>query len=158
MHRDQLEFNLCYSILLEEMHQTLMGRIDRLCTFAQLVLGCAVVAALWPGVVTGALVAVLASFQLVYQPAGRAMEAKIQKERYLALRCISARLTDDALRDALDSAALQDSAIPGLLTHAAWLAAAIQLDREIPAAQMKLGWREAWMAAMAGNRPRLPVG
>ncbi|WP_337882277.1 hypothetical protein [Chromobacterium haemolyticum] len=155
MNSHQLTFNLTYSIVMEEMHQTLMGRVDRFCTFAQLILGCAVVVSVAPSWLTGGLMAVLAGFQLVYQPSARAMEAKIQKERYYEIRRKSAVLGVEQLFDALEAASPHDSAIPGSLTHPAWLAASLQLDLDIPIEKRKLSKLEKAFSFIAGNCPDL---
>jgi len=155
MDRHQLTFALTYSTLMEEMHQTLMGRVDRLCTFLQLFLGCAVITTNVPTIFTGGLMAFLAAVQLVYQPAAKSMEAKIQKERYLDIKRQSGRLTDEQLSDALNAAAPHDSAIPGSLTHPAWLAAAIQLGLQIPRERLKMSWKERLYSYAAGNCPNL---
>ncbi|WP_019101030.1 hypothetical protein [Chromobacterium haemolyticum] len=155
MERHQLTFTLTYSTLMEEMHQTLMGRVDRLCTFLQLFLGCAVITTNVPTIYTGGLMAFLAAVQLVYQPAAKSMEAKIQKERYLDIKRQSGRMTDEQLSDALNSAAPHDSTIPGSLTHPAWLASSLQLGLQIPRERLKMSWKERLYSSAAGNCPNL---
>lgn len=154
MARHDLEFQLHYSILLEEMQMTLMGRIDRICTFVQLFLGGATVGELLPATMTGLLVALLAGIQIVWQPSALAMEAKIHRDRYLAIRRNLASLSDADLDQALVNAMENDSSVAGSLTHPAWLATAQAMGLPIPDGTPKMKRLERWAAFMAGNLPR----
>lgn len=154
MTRHDLEFQLHYSIHLEEMQMTLMGRIDRSCTFIQLFLGGATVGELLPVTLTGLLVALLAGIQIVWQPSARAMEAKIHRDRYLDIRRKLANLSDTELDQALIDARENDSEVLGSLTHPAWLATAQSMGLQIPAGTPKMTWLESGVSLVAGNRPR----
>lgn len=154
MARHDLEFQLHYSILLEEMQMTLMGRVDRVCTFVQLFLGGATVGNLLPATATGLLVALLAGIQIVWQPSARAMEAKIHRDRYLDIRRHLTSLSDEDIDLALVNAKTNDSAVLGSLMHPAWLATAQAMGLPIPDKTPKMTLLESWLSFMAGNRPR----
>lgn len=155
MNRHELEFALTYSINLEQMHQTLFGRIDRLCMFCQLVLGTATVAKLVPETVSGSLVAVLASVQLVYQPGQKSQEAKLQKAKYFDLAKNAVNLADKQLQEAFDALSTSDSEVLGMLTHPSWLATSIQKGLPIqPADWKRLGFSEKVLSWLAGNCPK----
>jgi len=153
MARHELDFQLDYSIVLEEMQQTLMGRVDRFCTFGQLVLGCAVLASALPAVVTGLPIAIFAGAQIVYQPAARAMEAKLQRDRYLKLKNEAKYLNDDELEAALINILSSDSFVLGSLVHPAYLATTLALGREFRDDTRPMTKLEKRCAFWAGNLP-----
>lgn len=154
MTRHELEFQLDYSITLEEMQLTLTGRLDRFCTFVQLVAGCAVVTAITPQLLNGAVIAILSGIQIVYQPGARAMEAKIQRERYLKIKQDLPQLSDADLGYQLNSVRPGDSPILGSLTHPAYLATALSKGWPIPAGTPGMTFFERLLSSVAGNKPR----
>ncbi|RXZ42669.1 hypothetical protein [Crenobacter cavernae] len=154
MARHDLEFQLNYSILLEEMQMTLMGRIDRLFVTAQLFLGCATVFDAMPTWLTGGFVSLLAIFQVVYQFGARSMEAKIHRGTYLGIRRKLANLTDEELDRALVEAQGNDSSVSGSLTNPAWVAAARQMGLPVTDQQWRFSLLERAAAFFAGNLPR----
>lgn len=150
MERHELEFQLAYSILMEEMQQTLMRRIDQFCTFAQLILGAATFSAMVDVKVSGAAVTVLAALQVVYQPGARAMEAKIQRKRYLDIKVLAPKMSDIELDEKLVVARMEDSSAPGSLAHPAWLVTCQQLGIPIPVETRRASVKEQVASFLAG--------
>lgn len=150
MERHELEFQLAYSIIMEEMQQTLMRRIDQFCTFAQLVLGAATFSAMVDVKLSGAAVAVLAALQVVYQPSAKAMEAKIQRKRYLDIKALAQNLSDTELSEKLTVAGMEDSAVLGSLTHPAWLATCRQLGIPVPVETRPANFKELVVSFLGG--------
>lgn len=155
MESHEPEFNLTYSILLEQMHSVLFGRLDRFCTFAQLFLGTAVATDAASPIVSGLFVAFLAAIQITYQPSAKSAEAKLQLARYLEIRKRAPSLTPEQVQDEINSIAISDSEAVGALTHPAWLATAIQTGRPIDDAEWrKMTHLQAVASWFAGNHPK----
>lgn len=155
MERHEPEFNLTYSILLEQMHSVLFGRLDRFCTFAQLFLGTAVATDVGDPIANGLFVAFLASIQITYQPGAKSAEAKRQLSRYLEIRKRSTNLTPEQMQEEINSIAPNDTEVVGSLTHPAWLASCLQLDRPIDDTEWnRMTNLQAVLSWFAGNHPK----
>lgn len=80
---------------------TLLGRVDRLFSFLQILMGVAVVSNLWPTFV-GLVIAAIAAAQLVWQPRVKAFEAKSSHDRWHAVFNKLAKLNDNQLRKEIE--------------------------------------------------------
>lgn len=150
MMRDETLYQIGFSIRLEKMHCTLLGRFDRASNFLQLLLGIAVVATSWP-VVVGIAVSTLAAISFVYQPACKSIEAKIQKQKYEKLQARASTLTDSELEAEFAEVQAGDSVAIGSLLHPAHVGECIRLERTV---DVSLTWYEKLMAFLAGDLPR----
>lgn len=155
MSRANLEFQVDYSIALEEMQMVLFGRLDRFCTFLQLVLGTAVFAEMIPSVIAGACVAVVAAIQVTYQPGSRSMEAKYQRARYILLKKDSNVMDDDELQESLAELQGDDSPVLGALTHPAYLSTSIARGLTIDKDLRSMNRYQSVCSFFAGNYPKL---
>lgn len=118
MTRDDLLFQIGYSIRLEKMQAMFLARVDRASNFLQMLLGIAVVTTKWP-TITGVAVSALAAFSFVYQPGARATEAKAQKQRYEKLLAQASSLSEEELHKQFSSTQETDSQVIGSLMNPA---------------------------------------
>lgn len=155
MERDELIFRLGYSARLESMTSTLLGRIDRGTSFAQLFLGASVFAngPSWLQYVIATLLCGITVFVIVYQPAVKQMLAAAQHDAYECLLTKSKLLSDEDIAEHLVAIQKQDSAVLGALCNPAHVGECIRLERE---PNVRLNRHERLIAWMAGDLPRLP--
>lgn len=155
MERDELIFQLGYSARLERMTSTLLGRIDRGTSFAQLFLGAAVFANVpnWLQYLIATLLCAITVFVIVYQPAVKQMLAAAQRDSYDGLLAKSKFLSDTEISEQLVAIQKQDSTVLGALCNPAHLGECIRLDRE---ANVTLDTHERLVAWLAGDLPRSP--
>ncbi|MGF6936832.1 hypothetical protein OKW41_005994 [Paraburkholderia sp. UCT70] len=155
MERDELLFQLGYSARLERMTSTLLGRIDRGTSFAQLFLGASIFAngPNWLQYVIATLLCAITVFVIVYQPAVKQMLAAAQRDAYDCLLVKARDLPDAEISEQLVAIQKQDSAVLGALCNPAHLGECIRLDRE---PNVTLDRHERLVAWLAGDLPRLP--
>lgn len=151
MTRDELLFQIGYSIRLEKMQSLFLARIDRASNFSQMLLGIAVVTTKWP-TATGIAVSALAAFSFVYQPGAKATEAKAQKQRYEKLLGRTPSLSDDELHSEFGAIQESDSQVIGSLMNPAHFGECVRLGRS---PDYKLTWIEKVFAFIAGDLPRI---
>jgi hypothetical protein len=151
MNRSELEFQIAYSSRLERMIAILLSRIDRVVTFAQILLGASVFAHA-PYIPVGTLITVFAAYSFVYQPGIKSMQALTQKQKYDDLLAQALKLTDDELKARFY--ALQENDVPeiGELCHAAHMGEEIRLGHPPSVVLSKYERLVAWLA---GDLPRL---
>lgn len=149
MTRAEREFQVAYSMHLEDMARTLLSRLDRVSSFLQIVLGVAVITAEAPKL-TGILVTVVAAYQLVWQPGVKAGEAKAAFEAWSALFRERSVLDDTTLESRVKDASRGDSAVPGSIKVAAHRAAAVQLNRSLEGCPELSKW-ERFITHCAGG-------
>jgi hypothetical protein len=128
MTRPELEFQVIYSTFLEEWMETLLGRLDRTSSFLQIVLGVAVVTSEAPKL-SGFLVAIVAAYQLIWQPGVKACDARVSHGLWLDLSTQMSKLSDQQLEDRVNEASKSDSKVLGSLKKPAHRAATVQLGR-----------------------------
>ncbi len=121
--RHELEFQVTYSILMEEMQMRLMRRCSNVLVFIQLALGISLVSNFIGKEIIAASVAFIAFIFKVWDPSGAAGKAETQRLRYVNLSKSMDMLSDVELNDRLHDLTGTDSEIIGSLTHPAWLAA-----------------------------------
>jgi hypothetical protein len=155
VERDELIFQLGYSARLERMTSTLLGRIDRGTSFAQLFLGASVFANVpnWLQYLIATSLCGITIFVIVYQPAVKQMLAAAQRDAYDGLLAKSKLLSDTEISEQLVTIQKQDSAVLGALCNPAHVGECIRLDRE---PNVSLNRHERVMAWLAGDLPRLP--
>ncbi|MDR6585542.1 hypothetical protein [Herbaspirillum frisingense] len=147
MPRDAVLFDLGYSIRLEKMQASFLGRVDRASNFLQMMLGAAVIASAWP-IPTGIAVSALAAFSFVYQPGAKATEARAQKQRYEKLLAKESELSDQQLKLAFGDIQATDSYVMGALVNPAFVAECVRLGRPT---DHKLTKYESIIAFIAGD-------
>lgn len=151
MTRDDLMFQIGYSIRLEKMQAMLLGRVDRASSFMQLLLGAAVVTNAMP-VLTGIAVAALAAFSFVNQPGAKSTQALLQKQRYEKLQAIAPEMEDAELRKQFAEIQETDSQVLGSLLHVAQYGEEVRVGAK---PNFELTWFEKWIGRLAGDLPRL---
>lgn len=154
MNREEVLRRVYYSYFLESMQATLYGRIDRLLSFAQLLLGSVVFASLGKVMVWGALVAAISAIAFVWRPARSAMECEQQSGKLKRLISEETGMTDAEFLRAYQKAEETDSAVIGGLRDAALKRAYIVLNRPDESAKIRLTRFGSLLSAMAGDRPR----
>jgi hypothetical protein len=147
--RSDLEFGVVYSLRLEEMMATLLRRLDRTASWAQIVLGVAVVTNTAP-VAMGLAVACVAAYQLVCQPGVEATKATASKERWQALFREMDSKTDAELLAAIRAVEEHDSPTFSTLRLAAQRAAAVQLDLDLSKLPALRSWQKVLAFAAGG--------
>lgn len=150
MTRDDLLFQIGYSIRLEKMQAMFLARVDRASNFLQMLLGIAVVTTKWP-TITGVAVSALAAFSFVYQPSARATEAKAQKQRYEKLLAQTSSLSEEELHKQFSSTQETDSQVIGSLMNPAHFGEYVRLGL-VP--DCTLTSIEKVAAFIAGDLPR----
>ncbi|HDZ9012167.1 TPA: hypothetical protein RUY31_004917 [Klebsiella quasipneumoniae subsp. similipneumoniae] len=150
MNRDDLNFIIYYSFILERMNYTLLTRIDKLITLTLIVLGFSVFAPFSNYFVFGVGVAVLSVLQLVYRFGEEAGISKEQMKQYKKMLIEAPALTDKELQDRLISLQNADSNPWRTLEHPAYVVACLYYDLEIEKSMTRL---EAMLSWFAGGYP-----
>lgn len=132
----------------------LMRRIDRVCTFIQLLAGGATFANWFPVELTGGIVAVLACIQLTWGPAIKSIEAKYHQKSYIDLRSQIGIVPDSGMVEKIARLESSDSEVLGILCDPAWIAACLQLGLDVPEKQWKMGRLQKLIAHIAGYMPK----
>lgn len=151
--RSDLEFEVVYSIHLERMMDTLLGRIDRLSSFLQIFLGVAVVTELAP-LLVGLVIAAIAAAQLVWQFGVKAGEAKASHDRWHNLHNKFNRLTDIEIEQEISQISDRDGRALSSLYLAAHISASIQLNLKHDEFPVMPKWQK-FIAFCAGGMPIL---
>ena len=147
--RSEMEFTVVYSIHLENMMVTLLGRLDRSFSFLQMVLGIAVVTNFSPELI-GVFIATIAAYQFVWQPGMKSALAKSSLDRWQELyNCIN-KYDETELSEQIRQITEKDSSALSSLKLAAHISATIQLDRQ-PQVLPKLPWWQKVLAFLAGG-------
>lgn len=151
MTRDEIIFQIGYSARLERMQSHFLNRVDRVATFLQILLGAAVITNTHP-VATGIVVTTLAAFSFTYQPGVKAVEARLQKQRYEKLLSKVAELDEKELSAKYGELQENDSHVIGSLMHPAHFGECVRLGSP-PTYRLTL--KERIFAFAAGDLPRL---
>lgn len=154
MNREELIRRTHYSFFLETMLTTFYGRIDRILTFTQLLLGSAVFASFGNPVVIGAAVAVISALSFTWQPAKSALLCDIQAKKMKAILNICEQLDDDAFHREYMKAEEGDSPCVGALRDPALKRAYIVLANSEEARKIKLTPFQSLLAHFSGDRPK----
>jgi hypothetical protein len=149
--RNDLEFEVIYSIHIERMMFTLLGRLDRFSSFSQILLGATVITNLAPTAV-GLSVAAIAAAQLVWQPGVKATEAKASHDRWQALRIGIGKRSADEIEAQIAQTCDRDGAVFGSLKLPAHLAAGVQMGLDISSFPKVSRWQRL-VAFCAGGMP-----
>ncbi|WP_447881298.1 hypothetical protein [Serratia fonticola] len=152
MTRDTTVFHIRYSFHIETMHATLYNRLDKLLTFAQILLGSTIFATMGNLAFLGALVTVMAIISFVWQPGKAAMLYEIQAKKMKELITKPDTLSDSELHSAYTKAEETDNPTLGLLRDAAYNRALIVSRRE--SELVKLSLPEKVAAWFAGDLPK----
>ncbi len=139
--RSDLEYEVVYSMRIEEMTSTLLRRFDKAASWSQIVLGVAVVTTAAP-IATGLAVACVAAYQLVSQPGVEATKSAASKERWRSLYRELGSLTDPELHAKVKAIEEHDTPVMGGLKLAAQYAAAVQLGRDVDALPPLSRWQK----------------
>ncbi|WP_141234344.1 hypothetical protein [Serratia fonticola] len=154
MTRDTTVFHIRYSFHIETMHATLYNRLDKLLTFAQILLGSTIFATLGNLTLLGALVTLMAAISFVWQPGKAAMLYEIQAKKMKELITKTDTFSDSELHFAYIKAEETDNPTLGLLREAAHKRALITQGRESESALIKLSLSEKVVAWFAGDLPK----
>lgn len=152
--RSSTLFQIEYSIKLEKMTASLMGRLDRCSTFVQVLLGAAVFADAPGQKLVGVSVALLSTVSLVWQPGARSSQAATQKAKYESLLARSPELDDDALSRAFLELQASDSAALGSLCVPAHVG--VEIANGFTPSATRLSFLETISSWMAGDYPAFP--
>ncbi|EAT5405640.1 hypothetical protein F3U67_10615 [Salmonella enterica] len=144
-------FQLHYCYYLELMTATLHGRADKLMTAIQIISGTAVIADTGLEWVFALPVVVIATIQLVWQPAIISERASVQSRQYGELLYAGDELTPELIAQKLKTLYHSDSAPFGSLLNPAYKRAAIACGRSD---DTKLSFQEKLFAWFAGCLPR----
>jgi hypothetical protein len=144
-------FQIGYSVRLEKMQASLLARVDRFVSFAQILLGAAVITSAAP-VTTGIAVAGLAAFSYIYQPAAKSVQALGQKRKYEQLQARASSLNDADLENCFAELQEGDSLVIGSLMNPAHMGEEIRLGHS---PSLKLSKLECLAAFVAGDLPRV---
>lgn len=150
MGRDDTNFNIYYSFILERMNYTLLARIDKLITLMLIVLGFSVFAPFSNYFIFGVSVAILSVLQLVYRFGEEAAISKEQMKHYRQLLVEAPSLSDGDLLQQYIKIQNTDSNPWRSLEHPAYVVACIYYDLEIDKGMTCL---EAGLSWFAGGYP-----
>ncbi|WPC72950.1 hypothetical protein [Vibrio porteresiae] len=128
MSRHEIVFTIHHNRYFESYLCTFWGRVDRVITFGQLLLGTIIFAQVSGTFIYGALVTVLSLFAVVYSPAEKAIKADNQTGKYAQLIALSETMSDEELIEKSNELGLTDSDPIGLFYGPSHLRAAIRLD------------------------------
>ena len=126
--RQDLAFQVAYSLFLEKMAYRWYGRIDKILSFLLLLSGMAVVADSLPTTTTGFAVAILTAWQLIYSPATKSATARATYLAYGQLFNQLGNLTDDEIAIELNKLSDKDSDAPACLEMPAYCLAGRRLN------------------------------
>lgn len=152
MTRDTTVFHIRYSFHLETMHATFYSRVDKLLTFAQIMLGSTIFATFGNLALLGALVTTMAAISFVWQPGKAAMLYEIQAKKMKELITKPDTLSDSELHSAYTRAEETDNPTLGLLRDAAYNRTLIVSGRE--SELIKLSLPEKIASWFAGDLPK----
>lgn len=144
-------FHLHHCYYLEAMTATFHGRADKLMTAIQLISGTAVFANTGMGWLFALPVVVIATIQLVWQPAIISERANVQSRLYGELIYEGEDLTPQLIAQKLKSLHNSDTATFGSLVNPAYKRAAIACGR---INDVSLSFQEKLFAWFAGCLPR----
>lgn len=150
MNRDDSNFNIYYSFVLERMNYTLLARIDKLITLLLIVLGFSVFAPFSNYFVFGALVAILSVLQLVYRFGEEAAVSKEQMKHYKQLLVQAPSLSEVELLQQYIKIQNNDSNPWRSLEYPALVVTSLYYDVEIEKGLTRL---EAALSWFAGGYP-----
>lgn len=150
MNRDDTNFNIYYSYILERMNYTLLSRIDKGITLILIVLGFSVFAPFSNYFVFGVAVAVLSVFQLVYRYGEEAGISKEQMKQYKKLLILAPSLSDEELQNQYITIQNSDSNPWRTLEHPAYIVTCLYYDLGI---EQGMTWLESAMSWLAGGYP-----
>ena len=154
MTREEVVFRANYSYFIETMHATLYGRIDKLITFTQLLLGSAVFASLGNPIYIGAIIAVVSAVSFTWQFAKSAMVCETQAIKMKSLIGKTSLFSDDELLSGYLRAEETDSPVLGVLRDAAQKRTHIVLGQYEQASKIKLTVMESFVSWLAGDCPK----
>ncbi|KMK43642.1 hypothetical protein [Pluralibacter gergoviae] len=154
MPRESTLFNIRYSFHIEAMQATLYNRIDKLLTFAQILLGSAIFASYGSLPLFGALVAVISVASFVWQPGKAAMLCDIQSKKMKELIGKPVSFSDGELHSSYLKAQEGDNPTLGLLRDPAHKRALIAVGRSSEAKAIALSLPEKVAAWLAGDLPK----
>lgn len=154
MTRDSTLFNIRYSFHIETMQATFYNRLDKLLTFAQIMLGSAIFASYGSMPLFGAVVAVISVASFVWQPVKTAMLCEIQSKKMKELISKPADFSNEDLHAAYLKAEESDNPTLGLLRDAAHKRTLIALGRSPEARGITLSLPEKVTAWFAGDLPK----
>jgi hypothetical protein len=153
--KHELLFAIHYAIRLEKMTANLMGRLDRVSSFVQLLLGAAVFADSPYQKLIGIILVLTSMFAFVWQPAGKAAQARSQKQEYERLLVAASSMAEDALATSIQEVRAKNSDEIGALCTAAHIGVEISMGL---VQSVRLSPREKIVAWLAGDLPRSPAG
>ncbi|MCW2103745.1 UNVERIFIED_ORG: hypothetical protein M2402_000891 [Rahnella aquatilis] len=154
MTRDKTVFHIRYSFHIETMQATLFNRLDRLLTFAQILLGSAIFASYGNIPLFGAIVAVISVTSFVWQPGKAAMLCDIQSKKMKELISKPDSFSDLELHAAYTKAEETDNPTLGLLRDAAYKRTLIALGRNSESLLIELTFLEKITAWLSGDLPK----
>ncbi len=150
MKRDELQFQLSYSFFMESMHARLYAKIDKLLTFAQLVLGSSVFASFGENWLLGIALVTLSSLSFVWQPAAKSNLYASRADSYAKLMSRYDDVDDKQLQEEMTNSIENIHDEVGALCAVAHKRATLQLGR---GEGSKLSRYEAFIGWLAGDVP-----
>ncbi len=154
MTRESIAFNIRYSFHIETMQATFYNRLDKLLTFAQIMLGSAIFAAYGSIPLFGAVVAAISAVSFVWQPGKAAMLCEVQAKKMKKLINKPSSISVEDLHAAYLRAEEGDTPTLGLLRDAAYKRALITLNRGDEAKKILLSRSEKIFAWFSGDLPK----
>lgn len=153
MTREEVLRRTYYSYFIETMQATLLGRVDRVLTFLQLLLGSAVFASLGNSFFLGALIATISAISFVWQPAKSALVCEIQAKKMKKLLSSYEKLDDDAFYQEYIKNEDSDSPVIGALRDPALKRAYIVIDNKDEARKINLTPYQRFVSHLSGDCP-----
>ncbi|HFN6476883.1 TPA: hypothetical protein ACPY0B_000296 [Citrobacter farmeri] len=154
MTRESTLFNIRYSFHIEMMQATCYNRLDKLLTFAQIILGSAIFASYGSLPVFGATVAAISVASFVWQPGKAAILCEMQSKKMKELISKPSDFSDAELHAAYIRAEETDNPTIGLLRDAAHKRALIAMGRAPEAKEIVLSYPEKFAAWFSGDLPK----
>ncbi len=154
MTRELTLFNIRYSFHIEMMQATYYSRLDKLLTFAQIILGSAIFASYGSLPLFGATVAAISVISFVWQPGKAAILCEMQSRKMKELINKPSDISDAELHAAYIRAEETDNPTIGLLRDAAHKRALIAMGRTPEAKEIALSYPERVAAWFAGDLPK----
>ena len=150
MGRDDTNFNIYYSFVLERMNYTLLARIDKFITLILIVLGFSVFAPFSNYFIFGVMVAILSVLQLVYRFGEESAISKEQMKHYKQLLVEAPSLSDSELLLQYIKIQNTDSNPWRTLEYPAYVIACLYYDLEI---EKEMTCMETVLSWFAGGYP-----
>ena len=155
--KNDLKFEVVYSLCYEKVMYKFLGRMDKLASFILMITGMSVIATTWNGVILGSIVAVVTALQLVYSPGSKSQSAKGVYQKYYSMYIHFDEMDNEVIKNKLLNLSENETDEIGFLSHPARLAALAMLswtpESDYSEEPRKLTKLEYLAALFAGELP-----